>query len=136
MGLDFIRAKNAKYVQKRDLSRTMLDVGDLLDRTDPERTRELFSAQLRDSETRLEPGYRGLVQFDSESTATLSVNGVVIGDLDASDAADIAKRMQANGKTSGMFQVFIHEAQDFSGGFKITPAEPKDIKENDESAEN
>lgn len=135
MGLEFIRAQSANYLQKRDSSRAMLDVCDLLERANPDRVRELFSVQLRDPAVQLEAGYRVLVKFDSETTATVSQNGLVVGDLDSTDAAEISKRLKAKGKVSGMFEVLIHETQDFSGCFKVAAVEPKDIRIEDDSSE-
>ncbi len=127
MGLDFIRKKTAAYVQKRDSSRSMIDIPDLLERGNPDRIRECFSVQLRDLMTCIEPGYRVLIIFKSETEATVSQNGVVIGDLLPSDALEISGRLKASGKTSGMVQVLIREGKDISGCFKVSAVEPKDI---------
>ncbi len=129
MGLDFIRDKNQKYVQTRDSSRSMTNISDLLNRMNPDRVRELFGADLRDKSIHLEPGFRALVRFESEANATIHQNGCIIGDLNSTDAKELAKRLQRNGKTSGMLEVLIHEKQDISGHFKITAAEPQDLKE-------
>lgn len=135
MGLEFIREKNQKYVQTRDSNRAMTDVSDLLERINPDRVRELFGADLRDKSICLEPGYRALVRFESETSATIHQNGCVIGDLNPSDALELSKRLQGNGKTSGMFEVLIRERQDISGHFKIMAAEPKDIRDQDHGTE-
>jgi len=135
MGLDFIREKTARYIQKRDSSRAMIDVCDLLDRIHPDRVRELFGVQLRDPSIELETGLRIAVRFDSETEASVIQNGMIIGDLDKADAEKIAKRLKANGKTSGMLDVLIYEAQDISGNFKVTAAEPKVIRKDDSDSE-
>ena len=136
MGLEFIREKNQKYVQTRDSNRAMTDVSDLLERINPDRVRELFGADLRDNSICLEPGYRALVRFESETAATIHQNGCVIGDINPADALELAKRLKRNGKTSGMLEVLIREKQDISGHFKIMAAEPKDIRDQDDGTEN
>lgn len=135
MGLEFIREKNQKYVQTRDSNRAMTDVSDLLERINPDRVRELFGADLRDKSISLEPGYRALVRFESETKATIHQNGCVIGDLNPADALELATRLKRNGKTSGMFEVLIREKQDISGHFKIMAVEPKDIRDQDDGTE-
>jgi hypothetical protein len=129
MGLEFIRKVTANYVQKRDSSRALKDPHSLWEHKNPDSVVELFSGQLHDPLTGLEPGYRLLLKFDSEAEAAILQNGREIGKLDPNEAKEIARRMKESGKTSGMLDVLIHEAQDFSGTFKIKPAEPGEISE-------
>ncbi|MBC7980854.1 MAG: hypothetical protein H7Y36_09855 [Armatimonadetes bacterium] len=129
MGLEFIRKVTANYVQKRDSSRALTDLNSLWERNNPDRVVELFCGQLHDPSTGLEPGYRLLLKFDSEVDAAILQNGREIGKLDPTEAKEISRRMKESGRTSGMLDVLIHEAQDFSGNFKIKAAEPGEIHE-------
>jgi len=127
MGLDFIRSKDASYKQKRDTSRLLTDTRDLLDRA-PERLRELFGVQLCDPSLQLVAGYRVFVKLESEEKATVYQNGKLIGEMDPDAAGEISRRLKKNGKTAGVFEGLICGEQDISGHFKISPAEPKNIK--------
>ncbi|MDP3851338.1 MAG: hypothetical protein Q8Q59_12595 [Luteolibacter sp.] len=108
----------------------MTNINDLLERNNPDRVVELFCGKLHETSTSLEPGYRLLLKFDSEVEAAILQNGREIGKLDPSEAKEIARRMKASGRTSGMLDVLIHETQDFSGVFKVKVAEPGEIRES------
>jgi hypothetical protein len=126
MGLDFIRKKDERYCQARDSDKAMLDTEDLWDRANPDRVRELFTVQLRNREAVVEPGFRLLIIFRSETDAQVAQNGVVIGELPKDEARRLAARVKA-GKTSGMLEVLIKDQPDMAGCFRVEATKPREI---------
>lgn len=128
MGLDFIRAKEKEFQQRRDYAQLGLDVPDMLDRFNPDRVLELFNVTLRQPDTVLIKGLRILLKFTSDTSAVVSQNGVIIGDMHESDSLELAARMKAAGKTSGMLNMLVASTPDFRRVFQVRVLDGKDLR--------
>lgn len=123
-----MRDKKEKYEQKRDASLLSADVHDLFEFANPDRVVELFSVKLRDPNTQIVRHLRYLIRFTSDTSAVLIVAGTVIGDLMTEDAIDLAAKIRAAGKASGMLTVLAETEPDFAGIFQVKLLNRKDIR--------
>lgn len=119
MGLDFIRDQKEKYEQKRDASLLSIDLHDLFEFANPDQVTERFSVKLRAPDIPVVRGLRYLLRFNSDNSANLVGGATVIGKLLPDDAADLAARIQASGKASGMITVLADSEPDFAGFFHV-----------------
>jgi len=128
MGLEFIRDQNKRYQQRLDASATTYDPLDLLDRLNRDRVTDQFNARLIEPGIKIIPGFRLLLRFTSDCTAVVTQGSKVIGELLPGDAANLASRIKAAGKTSGMLTVLANSEPDIANVFQIKVVDGKDTR--------
>ena len=125
MGLDFIRDKGERFVQKRDDSRLQeLDVEDLLSRGKPDRIEQHFRCKLEDKEVELTPGFSVLARAMSDVEVIMMMRGKRIGYMLPADAEKLIVGMKKNQHLGGVITLLVVEEPSWDGVFVVKPKKP------------
>ena len=125
MGLDFIRAKGDRFVQKRDLSKGKeFGAADLLTAGKPDTRHRHFRCQLTDPEAKLPAGTGAILRVLSETQIVVLQHAQNVGHVLAEDTAALIEAMRRNHAHGGILTVIVVEEPDFNGEFVVRAKKP------------
>ncbi len=120
MGLDFIRSKGDRFVQKRDASKASeLSIGDLLTDAKQDTRSRRFRCQLTDREAHLPPGVGAIARVLSETSIVIIQHAREIGHVLPEDTLTLIEAMRRNHRYGGVLSVIVTDEPDFNGEFTV-----------------
>jgi hypothetical protein len=125
MGLDFIRSKVDRFVQKRDASKgTELNTVDLLNRAKPDHVERLFRCQRTTADAELPSGQRAIARVMSSTKVVIVQHARAVGEMLADDASELIILMRRNHRYGGILSVIVVDEPDFNGEFTVKAKSP------------
>jgi hypothetical protein len=125
MGLDFLRAKSERFVQKRDDSKGKeLDTVDLINRSKPDHFVRLFRCQLTDASATLLTGTGAIARVMIDGQVVIVQSAKTIGYVISPDATELTEAMHRNHRYGGVLSVIVVQEPDFNGEFAVRSKSP------------
>ena len=122
MGLDFIRAKGDRFVQKRDEARDEeLNNEDLLTGTREDIVIVVFRCQLEETSVIIEAGLPLILRYIGNSDMHVLSRNRKIGVVLPSEVPDLVDSMRRNNHTSEFLSVLVVEAPGLDNTFSVKP---------------
>ncbi|HEX4086926.1 MAG TPA: hypothetical protein VHY22_18570 [Chthoniobacteraceae bacterium] len=122
MGLEFIRAKGQKFVQRRDQSKVQeLDTADLITSTKPDRVTRLYRCVLTDPGAQVVAGLGLTLMVMSDTQVFVLQHGTNIGYVTGEDVGELIPAMKRNSHVGGLLSVAVVDEPAFDGVFTVKP---------------
>lgn len=124
MGLDFLRAKEQRFVQKRDASKSKELSMDMFGAAKGDAHTHLFRCVLTDAAAQLPAGIGAIARVMSETTVVIVQHAREVGHVVSEDVAALIEAMKKNHRHGGVLSVIVVEEPDFNGEFTVRSKTP------------